>query len=94
VTATDPVEAFVSAAQQAGSADKYKVATAANLPFADATCDLAIAYNVLMDVENVPMALREIRLVLDDSHSRRVTPDYIEILKPQPRMLIFRRHVA
>jgi SAM-dependent methyltransferase len=64
VTATDPVEAFVSAAEQAGSADKYKVATAANLPFADATFDLAIAYNVLMDVENVPMALREIRRVL------------------------------
>jgi len=64
VTATDPVEAFVSAAEQAGSADEYKVATAANLPFADETFDLAIAYNVLMDIEDVPMALREIRRVL------------------------------
>jgi 2-polyprenyl-3-methyl-5-hydroxy-6-metoxy-1,4-benzoquinol methylase len=32
VTATDPVEAFVSAAKQAGSADEYRVAPAANLP--------------------------------------------------------------
>jgi len=64
VTATDPVEAFVSAAEQAGSADEYKVAAAANLPFADDTFDLAIAYNVLMDIEDVPMALKEIRRVL------------------------------
>jgi SAM-dependent methyltransferase len=64
VTATDPVEAFVSAAEQAGSADEYKVAAAANLPFADETFDLAIAYNVLMDIEDVPTALREIRRVL------------------------------
>jgi SAM-dependent methyltransferase len=63
-TAIDPVEAFVSAAEQAGSADEYRVATAANLPFADETFDLAIAYNVLMDIEDVPMALREIRRVL------------------------------
>jgi ubiquinone/menaquinone biosynthesis C-methylase UbiE len=64
VTATDPVEAFVSAAEQAGSADEYAVAAAANLPFANESFDLAIAYNVLMDVENVPMALREIKRVL------------------------------
>jgi SAM-dependent methyltransferase len=64
VTATDPVEAFVSAAEQAGSADEYRVAAAASLPFADNTFDLAIAYNVLMDIENVSVALREIRRVL------------------------------
>jgi SAM-dependent methyltransferase len=64
VTATDPVDAFISAAEQAGSADDYRVATAANLPFANDTFDLAIAYNVLMDIEDVPMALREIRRVL------------------------------
>ena len=65
VTAADPVEAFVSAAKQAGSADEYRVAIAANLPFADETFDLAIAYNVLlMDIEDVPTALREIRRVL------------------------------
>jgi SAM-dependent methyltransferase len=64
VTATDPVEALVSAAERARSADKYKVAPAAALPFAVETFDLAIAYNVLMDIEDVPMALRELRRVL------------------------------
>jgi SAM-dependent methyltransferase len=64
VTATDPVEAFISAAEQAGSADEYKVATAADLPFADDIFDLAIAYNVLMDIEDVPGALSEIGRVL------------------------------
>jgi 2-polyprenyl-3-methyl-5-hydroxy-6-metoxy-1,4-benzoquinol methylase len=42
-TAIDPVDAFVSAAEQAGSADEYSAATAANLAFADETFDLAIA---------------------------------------------------
>jgi SAM-dependent methyltransferase len=64
VTATDPVEAFISAAKQAGTADDYKVAAAADLPFADDSFDLAIAYNVLMDVDDVPIALREIGRVL------------------------------
>ena len=67
VTATDPVEAFISAAQQAGSADDYKVATAANLPFEDGSFDLVVAYNVLMDIEDVPAALREIGRVLRPS---------------------------
>lgn len=40
VTAIDPVETFVSASEQAGSADDYGVAEAANLPFADGTFDL------------------------------------------------------
>jgi SAM-dependent methyltransferase len=67
VTATDPVEAFIFAAEQAGSADDYKVAAAANLPFADHTFDFAIAYNVLMDVEDVGAALKELRRVLRPS---------------------------
>jgi ubiquinone/menaquinone biosynthesis C-methylase UbiE len=67
VTATDPVEEFISAAEQAGSADEYKVATAADLPFADDTFDLAIAYNVLMDIEDIAAALREIGRVLRPS---------------------------
>ena len=67
VTATDPVEAFIAASEQAGSADDYKMATAANLPFADDMFDLAIAYNVLMDVEDIPAAVREIRRVLRSS---------------------------
>jgi SAM-dependent methyltransferase len=67
VTAIDPVKTFVSAAEQAGSADQYTVAAANNLPFTDTSFDLAVAYNVLMDIEDVPMALREMRRVLRSS---------------------------
>jgi SAM-dependent methyltransferase len=67
VTATDPVEAMILAAEQAQSADDYKVAPAANLPFADDSFDLAVAYNMLMDVEDVSMALKEIGRVLRPS---------------------------
>ena len=64
VTATDPVPAFVEAAREADSADAYAVAPASRLPFADGQFDLAVAYNMLMDVEDVPGAVREIRRVL------------------------------
>lgn len=67
VTATDPVEPFVVAAREANSADHYRVAAAAELPFEDASFDLAVAYNVLMDVENVPAAVREVARVLRPS---------------------------
>jgi SAM-dependent methyltransferase len=67
VTATDPVEALVLAAEQAGSAHDYKVAAAANLPFADTTFDLVMAYNVLMDIEDVSVAVKEIGRVLRPS---------------------------
>jgi SAM-dependent methyltransferase len=67
VSATDPVEQFVLAAEQAKSADHYKVASATDLPFAEGSFDLAVAYNVLMDVEDVPAALKEIKRVLRPS---------------------------
>src|SRR5499433_4329188 len=67
VTAIDPVEKLVSAAEQAGSADYYRIAAAADLPFENCTFDLAVAYNVLMDIEDVPAALKEIRRVLRPS---------------------------
>jgi SAM-dependent methyltransferase len=67
VTATDPVAELVAAAAQAQSARDYAVATAAGLPFADARFDLVMAYNVLMDVEDVPAALQEIRRVMRPS---------------------------
>ena len=64
VTAVDPVFEFVEAAAQAGSAQDYAVGTAAGLPFADARFDLVMAYNVLMDVADVPAAVREVRRVM------------------------------
>jgi SAM-dependent methyltransferase len=67
VTAVDPVAPFIDAAKQADSADHYEIAAAAKLPFADARFDLAVAYNVLMDIENVPAAVKEMRRVLKPS---------------------------
>jgi SAM-dependent methyltransferase len=63
VTASDPVREMVDAAREARSADDYAVASGTDLPFADASFDLVMAYNVLMDVENVSATLKEIRRV-------------------------------
>ena len=67
VTAIDPVEKLISAAEQAGSADAYRIAAAADLPFENCSFDVVVAYNVLMDVEDVTAALNEIRRVLRSS---------------------------
>jgi SAM-dependent methyltransferase len=64
VTASDPVAEMVTAAKQAQSADDYAIAPGADLPFEDDRFDLVVAYNVLMDVEDVPATLKEIRRVL------------------------------
>jgi len=67
VTAADSVGALVEAAIEAHSAHEYAVATATELPFASGSFDLVVAYNVLMDVDDVPAALSEIRRVLRPS---------------------------
>jgi SAM-dependent methyltransferase len=64
VTAVDPVGRLVRAAIEAQSAQNYAVASAAELPFENAQFDLVVAYNVLMDVEDVPGALKEFRRVM------------------------------
>jgi SAM-dependent methyltransferase len=64
VTATDAVGQMVEAAARGRSAHGYAVAAADRLPFADGRFDLVVAYNVLMDVEDVPAAVREIRRVM------------------------------
>jgi SAM-dependent methyltransferase len=64
VTAVDPVSWLVSAAIEARSARNYAVASAAELPFENAQFDLVVAYNVLMDIDDVPSALKEFRRVL------------------------------
>jgi 2-polyprenyl-3-methyl-5-hydroxy-6-metoxy-1,4-benzoquinol methylase len=64
VTASDAVEELVSAAKDWDLAHDYAVAGADALPFASASFDIAVAYNVLMDVEDVPAALSEARRVL------------------------------
>jgi SAM-dependent methyltransferase len=64
VTAVDPVRRLVGAAIEAQSACNYAVASASELPFEDAEFDLVVAYNVLMDVEDVPATLQELRRVI------------------------------
>jgi Methyltransferase domain len=54
------VEAFVAAAHEAESADDYRIAAVTSLPFEDHSFDLAVAYNVLMDVDDIPAAVKEI----------------------------------
>jgi len=67
VTASDPVAELVKAAVEVDSAHDYAVADATALPFADSRFDMIVAYNVLMDLENVPATLREMRRVLRPS---------------------------
>ena len=64
VTAVDPVNELVEAAAQARSACDYAVAAARELPFENARFDLVMAYNLLMNIEDVPAALQEIRRVM------------------------------
>jgi SAM-dependent methyltransferase len=64
VTASDPVPAMVNAAREARSADGYAIASGSNLPFEDASFDLVMAYNVLMDVDDLAATVHEIRRVL------------------------------
>ena len=67
VTATDAVPAMVAAAAAARSAERHLVADAAALPFAAASFDRVMAYNVLMDVADMAAVLREVRRVLRPS---------------------------
>jgi SAM-dependent methyltransferase len=64
VTASDAVAEMIEAAVDANSAHHYAVADAAALPFRDNGFDLVVAYNMLMDVEDVPGTLKEIRRVM------------------------------
>lgn len=64
VTATDITPRLVAAAKSAGSAARYCVADAVNLPFTEGVFDRVIAYNVLMDVQDMPAAISEAARVL------------------------------
>jgi len=58
------VAELIEAAKEANSAHEYVVADAADLPFEDGRLSLVVAYNMLMDVEDVPATLKEIRRVM------------------------------
>ena len=64
VTACDPTAEFIEAAKELNSAHDYVVSPAADLPFETGRFDLVVSYNMLMDVEDVPAAVKEIRRVM------------------------------
>jgi SAM-dependent methyltransferase len=64
VTGVDASPTLIEAARQAHPAGAYVLADAADLPFPDASFDLVIAYNSLMDVDDLPGAVREAARVL------------------------------
>jgi SAM-dependent methyltransferase len=64
ITACDPVPTFIEAAKELDSAHEYVLAPAAQLPFDTGRFPLVVSYNMLMDVEDVPAALKEFRRVM------------------------------
>ena len=67
VVAVDASATLVRYAQEADPEGDYRVTDAAALPFDDASFDCVVAYNSLMDVEDMPAAVREASRMLDSS---------------------------
>jgi SAM-dependent methyltransferase len=65
VVAVDAAPTLLAAASEADSSAKYLVADAAALPFADGAFHLVVAYNALMDIADMPGAVREAARVLE-----------------------------
>lgn len=65
VTGLDAAPTLVAAAASADLRSDYVIGDAAGLPFEDGSFDLVVAYNSLMDVENMPCAVREAARVLE-----------------------------
>lgn len=65
VIAIDASPTLVRLAQEEDSESEYQVADAATLPFGDASFDLVVAYNSLMDIQDMPGAVREVARVLE-----------------------------
>lgn len=65
VTASDVSATLLAAAERSGSAERYRLADVAALPFADGEFDHVVAYNMLMDVPDMPKAVAEAARVLE-----------------------------
>jgi SAM-dependent methyltransferase len=65
VTGIDAAPTLLSAAQEADPEGTYVLADAAALPFEDGSFDLAVAFNSLMDIEDLAGAVRETSRVLE-----------------------------
>lgn len=59
VTGVDASPTLLAAAREAHSEGEYLLADAADVPLPDASFDLAVAYNSLMDIEDMPRSVRE-----------------------------------
>jgi SAM-dependent methyltransferase len=64
VTGIDVTRALALLAAEAGAGPTYVLADGAALPFESATFDLVVAYNSLMDVDDMPAVVQEIGRVL------------------------------
>jgi SAM-dependent methyltransferase len=64
VTGIDAAPTPLAAAREADRGGRYFLADAAALPFADGDFDLVVAHNSLMDVDDMPGAVREAGRVL------------------------------
>lgn len=64
VTGIDASLPLLEAARAADPAGSYLLADASALPFEDARFDLVVAYNSLMDMQDMPGAVREAERVL------------------------------
>jgi ubiquinone/menaquinone biosynthesis C-methylase UbiE len=65
VTGLDVAPSMVRSAQLADPHGEYVLGDAARLPFADGSFDLVVAYNSLMDVDDMPAAVSEAARVLE-----------------------------
>ena len=64
VTAVDASPTLLAAAEQEMRDAEYVLADAANLPFDNNRFDLVVAYNSLIDIQDMPGAVRQVQRVL------------------------------
>ncbi|HET6643784.1 MAG TPA: class I SAM-dependent methyltransferase [Gaiellaceae bacterium] len=64
VVGVDAAPSMVAAARDVDPGGEYLVADAAELPFEDGSADLVVSFMSLMDMEDMPAAVREIGRVL------------------------------
>lgn len=67
VVGLDQSVTMVAAAREADPGSEYVVGDASQLPFEDGSFDIAIAFMVLMDLDDMPGAVREVGRVLEPS---------------------------
>lgn len=65
VIGLDASPTMIAAARELDPGGEYVVADAAKLPFADGHADLVVAFMSLMDVDDMPAAVRELARVLE-----------------------------